>query len=510
MSNTTRELLQANLQKTIEELESAEAHNAVVTNLGKKRKVGGGVVARKAASKRVAEAHAALALAQEQLQEAKEQNTSVSVSNQIETRSAAMAQTPDTRGVHVDPKTPLARGGSQPPHGGSEEIHTESNVENANLSIPVNAQSPDSPQAQHPTPDVMAPKIMPDIYGIEPPLTAVANAIPDPGNHVLDGRVPTALPTAGGSEAGFPDSMDIDGEAKFEGPGDSQDTGARVEDGYVGVGLKSERRLSETKSAEEIALLATIKDMETKPEPSSNKASQKKKKNAKDNSEIAITPWDELNDVAKDEIRAEGKAAIATYIKSNGKKKLPSGLRRQIREVQELLPEAATTSFALALSIFYTISSKNRNHYQRDGFEGEYLVKGPAYEKDYDADPQPGHMHCGCSINVVLMEFYFWKTWTITSTHLDKKKRYKESMRDEVVPARLRGFFVQAYMEATCLTLGDLYELGGETETTEYKKRLRERQMEKISQEYNRLGGNESEEVWALIPRDSTRMQMGA
>ncbi|KAF8881349.1 hypothetical protein BD779DRAFT_1445624, partial [Infundibulicybe gibba] len=183
-------------------------------------------------------------------------------------------------------------------------------------------------------------------------------------------------------------------------------------------------------------------------------------------------------------------------------KELSFALWRQIREVQELLPEAATTSPALALSIFYTVRKnyicryhqKYRNHHQHDGFRGGYIVKGPAYKKDYEADPEPGHMHCGCAIDVVLAEFFFWKTWTASSTRSDVK--LKESMRDEVIPARLRAFIVQEYMKATCLKLEVLY--GEDWGTTEYNRRIMNWQMTEMARILSR---GEPEKVWVLVPR---------
>ncbi|KAF8879410.1 hypothetical protein BD779DRAFT_1675490 [Infundibulicybe gibba] len=96
MSNATA--LEFNVQKAMDELASTEANDILITDLGKRKKAGGGVAARRASSKRVAEARSALALAKEQLQEAQERV------DQVDARSAAPTQTPTIEELaHRDP-----------------------------------------------------------------------------------------------------------------------------------------------------------------------------------------------------------------------------------------------------------------------------------------------------------------------------------------------------------------------------------------------------------------------
>jgi hypothetical protein len=108
----------------------------------------------------------------------------------------------------------------------------------------------------------------------------------------------------------------------------------------------------------------------------------------------------------------------------------------------------ATHSKELALHIFLTVRGnyicryhqKYRGHEQYDGFDGNYVVKGVSYvktisKKGNEIPPKPGHMHCGCAIDDVLMEFMFWKTWTAMS--MRPGFNHMESLKDEVIPARL-------------------------------------------------------------------------
>lgn len=119
----------------------------------------------------------------------------------------------------------------------------------------------------------------------------------------------------------------------------------------------------------------------------------------------------------------------------------------------------------------------------------------------------PGHMSCGCAIDVVLMDFFFWKTWTITSTRPDFK--VVESMQEDVLGARQHAFFVQAYKAGTGLSLDDLY--GADYGTKEYFERLRKHQVEKLIELLNDMqDGDKSQEVWALVRKPIPDVQMNS
>ena len=130
---------------------------------------------------------------------------------------------------------------------------------------------------------------------------------------------------------------------------------------------------------------------------------------------------------------------------------------------------------------------KYRHHHQYDGYEGEYVVKGISFLKTVSkrsngTNPQEGHMHCGCAINDVLLEFMFWKTWTAASTRPGFV--YVESLKDEIIPARLRAFITQAFRRTTCLTLDDLY--GADYGTPQYEARIRLKQAARMLQIVNK------------------------
>ena len=59
------------------------------------------------------------------------------------------------------------------------------------------------------------------------------------------------------------------------------------------------------------------------------------------------------------------------------------------------------------------------------------------------------------------MDFFWWKTWELTSTK--PKLLITEGLGEEVITPRVRAFTNQAYIEATGMTIDDLYESGAGT-----------------------------------------------
>ncbi|KAF9474195.1 hypothetical protein BDN70DRAFT_771835, partial [Pholiota conissans] len=83
-----------------------------------------------------------------------------------------------------------------------------------------------------------------------------------------------------------------------------------------------------------------------------------------------------------------------------------------------------------------------------------------------------GFMHCGCFIDDVLLDFYLWKTMTITSRHPTDATLMaaKESMLGAAFPPRVRAFFVEAFLFYSHLTLKDLYSFN--FGTADYDKKI--------------------------------------
>jgi hypothetical protein len=79
--------------------------------------------------------------------------------------------------------------------------------------------------------------------------------------------------------------------------------------------------------------------------------------------------------------------------------------------------------------------------------------------------PKAGYLHCGCSEEIALLDFFFWKTWTASNSKGDV-----EGLLQQRIEPRPRLFFAQYFMKMTGLKVDDLYTHGKKPE--EVKKRI--------------------------------------
>lgn len=144
--------------------------------------------------------------------------------------------------------------------------------------------------------------------------------------------------------------------------------------------------------------------------------------------------------------------------------------RRAARVVCGFLPEAGYTSRRVALLVHWTkkgncICQLHQDHRNFKSNDSASDFFGVAYEKtlnskkDDNRTAKPLHMHCGCLIDDVLLEFFFWKTVTARSTH-PKLKSLAWNMGKAFTPTNIRAFWVSQFKTMTNLTLDDVYGLG--------------------------------------------------
>jgi hypothetical protein len=170
----------------------------------------------------------------------------------------------------------------------------------------------------------------------------------------------------------------------------------------------------------------------------------------------------------------EGRKAIATFLDKlpTARKvpKLPKTISAMIRNIQPFLPEAATTNRALAKACFlispmtymcrfHQTKAKRQGKIDGDNeLPGEYQVTGVAYRrvrvsKRIGVFPQVGYFSCGCSEEDVLWDFFFWKTWSITSP----TTQVTEGWLDQALDPRARAFVAGAFREALPVVLDEMY-----------------------------------------------------
>ncbi|KDR65233.1 hypothetical protein GALMADRAFT_43504, partial [Galerina marginata CBS 339.88] len=83
-------------------------------------------------------------------------------------------------------------------------------------------------------------------------------------------------------------------------------------------------------------------------------------------------------------------------------------------------------------------------------------IEGVGYKPDLQSKERPkGHMSCGCSIDDVLLEFYFWKVLKIRSSN-PNMAGVEEGMKDLMLSTRARAFFCAAFRNYSRLTFDDL------------------------------------------------------
>lgn len=162
-------------------------------------------------------------------------------------------------------------------------------------------------------------------------------------------------------------------------------------------------------------------------------------------------------------------------------KHIDASIRRTAREVQDFLPEAATTSREVALHflsatqdsvncIYHCHSDRDFKARERPPPDGPYSFTGVTgvFRKKGDAGAaSPGHLRCGCEIESALMHFIFWKTWTLRGPG-----DMEEGMSPSQFNPRARNLVTQAMEKATGINSGNVYPIDGAYESLPHKKYL--------------------------------------
>lgn len=76
-------------------------------------------------------------------------------------------------------------------------------------------------------------------------------------------------------------------------------------------------------------------------------------------------------------------------------------------------------------------------------------------QKKNPIQPPEGYLHCGCELNMVLLDFYYWKSGTITSPNAPNQAE----PWFECVHPRTRGLVYGDWTRKTGLVLDDLWRL---------------------------------------------------
>ncbi|KAG2011576.1 hypothetical protein CC2G_011676 [Coprinopsis cinerea AmutBmut pab1-1] len=214
--------------------------------------------------------------------------------------------------------------------------------------------------------------------------------------------------------------------------------------------------------------------------------------------------FEDLTEDAQEEWTEDGLEAIATFQRTKNPSAIPQRIREMVRESQGYLVESAITSREVAIE-FHRSTRNNyvcRLHRLRRGgrppvdgiVPGRFTtVEGTAYKndtgtKDKPADAKPGHMHCGCAIDHVLLDFILWKLVKIKSTN-PKYSNIEEGLsKKEIFTGRQRTFVFTALSQLANLSVEDFYNTGAEFGTLEWEVTLLQRQMNRAMARLNNVG----------------------
>jgi len=140
--------------------------------------------------------------------------------------------------------------------------------------------------------------------------------------------------------------------------------------------------------------------------------------------------------------------------------------RRKARENVKYFPESSYTSADLAKAIFQSRNSQTLCEYHRKSKESTYKTDtikeftGMGFQGEsvkFAADvgqAHPNHLHCGCPIDEVLLEYFFWKTLRVRSSNPDIDQEYAMTGLEKLKPCT-RVFWNKSVRDLTGLETKD-------------------------------------------------------
>ncbi|KAG6820572.1 hypothetical protein H0H92_001873, partial [Tricholoma furcatifolium] len=133
--------------------------------------------------------------------------------------------------------------------------------------------------------------------------------------------------------------------------------------------------------------------------------------------------------------------------------------------------------------------------------KGKYVLNGVPFQRKVnqtksDRIERPdGHLHCGCNEDVALMDFYFWKTWSL-SGQLANGQEVTESLKDQMLEPRMRAFVVEQFERWTGLSADDIFH--GKMSRTEHKIEMYCKQIDFLLKRLNRLARDEGKKYYLV------------
>ncbi|KAG6824777.1 hypothetical protein H0H92_005848, partial [Tricholoma furcatifolium] len=193
-----------------------------------------------------------------------------------------------------------------------------------------------------------------------------------------------------------------------------------------------------------------------------------------------------------------GKEAIDEFLRHPNTTSIDTHLRRYIRENQCFMPIASSKTRKLALHVLTSncgnVMCLYHHVIEKSGYiingEGDYRINGVPRPRNVNrvitdgVKRLKGYLHCGCSEDVALLDFYFWKTWSLSS-ELPDGTRVTETLKDQMLEPRICGFVVDQFQNWTGLTIEDIYQ--GNQRKSEHALDVYQVQIEHVLTRMNRV-----------------------
>lgn len=158
--------------------------------------------------------------------------------------------------------------------------------------------------------------------------------------------------------------------------------------------------------------------------------------------------------------------SLDNFLQTKDSKQLSYTYRRKAREDVNFFPDVSFTSVEVTKLIFETdrlqtlceYHRKGKHNFNPDtatvlhgqGFKGQSVDKASKVEP-----PHEDHLHCGCPIHEVAMEFFFWKTTRAFSSNPNLSGSYAMEQLWKFKPST-RSFWNKSFRDYTGLQTEDL------------------------------------------------------
>lgn len=181
-------------------------------------------------------------------------------------------------------------------------------------------------------------------------------------------------------------------------------------------------------------------------------------------------------------------------------KPIDPDIRKTIRQISDFLSQAAQIDYDLALHCHengggntacrFHARTKSKEIYDGNKLS-PYVNNGAPFpprlgKAGKPGIAQPGCMNCGCDIAEVLLEFYFFKTWTIISLR-PNLAGCEEGWGGTYLNPRQRAFLVQAMQKYAGITINNIYSGDVNGPTADHSRQLIVSQIEHLISNLNAI-----------------------